>query len=373
MRLRSLKLARLLVPIVIVQMAGNLSLVSRLLATLPDRGPTTQPTQLAFWFQYQQQEPMMIDLVAQLEEEPIETTFLVVASLPRSSSTFLTHQVLAGHPHNRTDSILHHHPSVSTCPLHHFVTLNEIFTNDPQQSGDAWDVEGADLLAQVADPKDLNVTQLSGFLQQVAQRRCRERIEEDIFLFQTTVGRSVLWQRDLATFGCPAPRASTLDRGLRSSPRRHYHHHHQCLVSYKHFDFHLSPMQHVELWKTLVPHLRMVVLERSLKKRWVSFWIAVHTGDWNVHGDVGHKEKVTELVDRIPPVEEAFRTTHVEWFHLVREALGPNGPLHGVPRMEVHYPDVISSPVQVREQLLKLAWDINWRVNNTTPTTVAVR
>ena len=72
----------------------------------------------------------------------VAITFIAVVSMQRSSSTFLSHQVLAGEEGSEKLA----RTPISACPLHHFISLNEIFQTYEQQSGDAWSIEGKELL-----------------------------------------------------------------------------------------------------------------------------------------------------------------------------------------------------------------------------------
>lgn len=268
--------------------------------------------------------------------DAIETVFVVVVSMQRSSSTFLSHQILTGANHSKQESPINNAPPMSTCPLRHFITLNEVFTNHPQQSGDAWEVEGKDLVRDGTDPKDLTVEQLSDFLQQVAQRRCREKVQEDLKLVSSV---NFSTQNDLLST-CP--------------PRLR---HHQCSVSYKHFDFHLPHEKVEKIWKTLVPNLRVVILERKIEERWRSVWVAKQTGDWNVHGTEDHKKKLAELEKKVPIVPDRFRSEHETWFSVVRSALKPGHLLEGVPQLDLAFYDVVGKPLEVRNQTLELIWN----------------
>merc|ERR1712226_997970 len=87
---------------------------------------------------------------------PPAVTFIAIASLQRSSSTFLSHNVLASHPCH--------------------VTLNEIFFPKIKQSGDAWAKEGNDLPQEKKEKYNISVAKLSSFLMEVAKRRCQEKL-----------------------------------------------------------------------------------------------------------------------------------------------------------------------------------------------------
>lgn len=308
-------------------------------------------------------------------KRPTEIVFMIVASMQRSSSTFLTSQVLAGRKRissPKFNNVLYNTPPPSTCPLHHVVSLNEIFLPGEQHSGDAWSKEGADYGYSSSpgnwtdgnwtfSPHNLTVPELEEFLLRVAQRRCHEQIQSDRRKIEIehdkklTMMNATSKEEDVAgpTPQHPSDSGTTLvSLGCPAELR-----HHQCLVTYKHFDVHLPPPKSIELWESLsavaANPLRMVILERPVEERWRSYWVAQETGDWNVFGDPDHKSKLQQMEQQdggIPPVDSDFQEDHVSWYELVRAWQGD------VPRREVTYAEVITDPLALRASLLDMVW-----------------
>ena len=271
-------------------------------------------------------EPTAIDypgLTVANHESDVAITFIAVVSMQRSSSTFLSHQVLAGEKESEKLAIA----PLSACPLHHFISLNEIFQTYEQQSGDAWSIEGKELLnGGQRKVFDLTALELVDFLQSVAKRKCRQQIARD---------RS---------------RGETSTR-LESCPEDTQVHKHHCFVNFKQFDNQLTLEQHEQVWKSL-PDLRIIILERAIEERWKSFWYAQKTGDWGVSGTSGHKESIAK--SQPPDIPSPFRERHERWYSRVRELTGSGGSLGHIPSLDVSFASVVSDPVGMRKQAMQM-------------------
>ena len=253
----------------------------------------------------------------------VAITFIAVVSMQRSSSTFLSHQVLAGEEESEKLA----RTPISACPLHHFISLNEIFQTYEQQSGDAWSIEGKELLnGGQRKVFDLTALELVDFLQRVAKRKCRQQIARD---------RS---------------RSETSTR-LESCPKDNQAHKHHCFVNFKQFDGQLTLEQHKQVWKSL-PDLRIIVLERDIEERWKSWWYAQKTGDWDVSGSNGHKERIAN--SQPPDIPSSFRDRHERWYSRVRELTGRGGSLGHIPSLDVSFSSVVSDPVGMRKQAMQM-------------------
>ena len=183
---------------------------------------------------------------------------IVVASDQRSSSTFLSQDILGNMP----------------CHL----SLNEVLSQSKVQSGDAWNIEGQRNQMNNRRTNQLDPADLATFIRSVGERRCRTMLAE-----------------------------------TNQTDRCQNH----CWVNYKHFPGHLDSWQHAILWQSLsqqVP-LAMIILERNVKDRWRSIRYARESKDWNVQGSAEHKIKV-EATDP-GPIPERFKYNHEEWFRLV--------------------------------------------------------
>jgi len=253
----------------------------------------------------------------------IEITFVGVVSMQRSSSTFLSRQILAGED-IPPDSSLANAPflqSTATRPHTHFIALNEIFQTYEQQSGDAWSTDGKELLQDgKRKVKDLSGEEIHDFLLRVAHRRCQFQIGKD--LKQSSVGA-----------------------GNR----------HQCIVTFKQFAEHLTMEQHKHVWKSL-PNFRMIILERNIEDRWKSYWFAQQTGDWDVLGTKEHKQELNTKIGNnvIPQVSAEFKEKHKHWYNAVHEFLDGEGVSKDIPHLFIRYSDVINDPLTVREKALNM-------------------
>ncbi len=87
----------------------------------------------------------------------VSVSIIVIVSEQRSSSTFLSHDILAK----------------QSCHL----SLNEVLFKDQRQSGDAWEIEGKELgLNKGAFGSD--PTKIASLVPKVAIRRCRQMLEK---------------------------------------------------------------------------------------------------------------------------------------------------------------------------------------------------
>jgi chondroitin sulfate synthase len=170
------------------------------------------------------------------------------------------------------------------------VNLNEIFQKFPEQSGDAWAIDGKSLTGKV---KTLDVSELRDFLLRVAKRKCSQRLSSD---------------------------ASKRCQG-------------KCFVGFKEFEEHLTHKQHKSLWGSL-PNFVGAVLERNVEDRWRSSWVAYRYGDWDVKGNPKHKEVIANAT--VPPMNSLeanrfctkaegvlcdFGRRHKKWYRFVRKNL----------------------------------------------------
>lgn len=241
--------------------------------------------------------------------DDVSISLIVVASGQRSSSTFLSHQVLGN----------------MSC---HF-SMNEIF--NPNNSGDAWETEGKELLLETKMRSPNNPPEaLAKFILKVGTRRCRERIQ------------------DGQMEGC----------------------NNHCWVNYKHFTNHLQPWQHVPLWNSLLEQTKaqntvfsMAILERDVKERWRSHWFATNTGDWNARGTAEHKAKLAAA--KVPSVQASFLADHQNWFGLVRNyAKSMHSLLESMgqetfPVLDFSFADVTGRPAEatqsaIQEKIMKI-------------------
>jgi len=236
-------------------------------------------------------------LVTLTENIPLNVSYVIIVSMQRSSSTFLSKAVLGSQPCH--------------------VTLNEILSPGPGQSEDAWTTEGIEMgISQDRCTKTdyCTVDIMAKFIQKVAQRRCQEK-----------------WQ-------------SLPDKGAQC--------HNHCTANWKHFNVHLPWDQHIPFWKTFYRQLQdhsviAVQLERPVQERWRSWYFAQSTGDWNTIGTDDHKQKLGEM--EIPPVRDAFRQEQNSWFALVNRYFNQTG---GIPMLKTKFVDVTNNPMQeTREQI----------------------
>lgn len=216
--------------------------------------------------------------------------FVAVVSMQRSSSSTLTSRVLA---------------EGNQC----VISLNEIFQNATDQSGDAWAVDGESMKGR---KWHLEPSLLGDFLIRVAKRRCAENVRRD------------------AQNRC----------------------NNKCIAGFKEFDDQLSPKQHEWIWKH-TPNMTVVVLERDVKARWKSRWVAAKTQDWDTQGSLKHKVKIEAM--EIPSIEISeskeyctkgndnpwrqlchFQSVHKHWYTFVRKTLSPNE------RVEVSFDEVVT-------------------------------
>mmetsp|Transcript_27837 Transcript_27837/g.48131 ORF Transcript_27837/g.48131 Transcript_27837/m.48131 type:complete len:428 (+) Transcript_27837:151-1434(+) len=229
-------------------------------------------------------------------KDNVSVSIIVVASHQRSSSTYLSDEILGEMP----------------CHL----TLNEIFFPDPKQSGDAWSTVGEELGIKKVNRKlsDKEMGQqrnyLAAFVLEVARRRCRQK----------------LLQQDTSSGQC----------------RNH------CWVNYKHFPIH-TPTPEL-IWDGIIQqnnlnhhknpsaYFAMIILERNVHDRYRSKVFAKQTGDWNVKGSQHHKEKVANFtVSEDTEKAVKFQKEHKWWFNKVREyANGTLTPLD-VPVVELTF------------------------------------
>lgn len=228
-------------------------------------------------------------------KDNVSVSIIVVASHQRSSSSYLSKEILGEMP----------------CHLR----LNEIFFRDPKQSGDAWSTVGEELGIKKVNRKlsDKEMGQqrnyLAAFVLEVARRRCRQKLLQD-----TSSGQC----------------------------RNH------CWVNYKHFPIH-TPTPEL-IWDGIIQqnnlnhhknpsaYFAMIILERNVHDRYRSKVFAKQTGDWNVKGSQHHKEKVANFTVS-EDTEEAvtFQKEHKWWFNKVREyANGTLTPLD-VPVVELTF------------------------------------
>lgn len=229
-------------------------------------------------------------------KDNVSVSIIVVASHQRSSSSYLSKEILGEMP----------------CHLR----LNEIFFRDPKQSGDAWSTVGEELGIKKVDWKlsDKEMGQqsnyLAAFVLEVARRRCRQK----------------LLQQDTSSGQC----------------RNH------CWVNYKHFPIH-TPTPEL-IWDGIIQqnnlnhhknpsaYFAMIILERNVHDRYRSKVFAKQTGDWNVKGSQHHKEKVANFtVSEDTEKAVKFQKEHKWWFNKVREyANGTLTPLD-VPVVELTF------------------------------------
>jgi hypothetical protein len=97
--------------------------------------------------------------------------------------------------------------------------------------------------------------------------------------------------------------------------------------------------------------MTVVVLERNVRERWKSRFVAEKTNDWHTHGFDWHKKKIETI--HVPPINVSesdefckevnwkqlchFERKHKEWFNLVRETT----PVEK--RAEISYDDVVEN------------------------------
>ena len=221
-----------------------------------------------------------------------ELAFIAVASMQRSASTTLVSEVLSS---NKTNPCT--------------ISLNEVFLNSRHQSGDAWPIDGRHL--QNSDKGELKPALLQDFLVRVAKRRCVEQLKS---------------------------------RDTRNMCEN------RCIVAFKQFHEHLNTEQHKFLWKN-IPNMTVVVLERNVRERWKSRFVAEKTNDWHTHGSDWHKKRIKTIY--VPPMNVSesdefckevnwkqlchFEQKHKEWFNLVRETT----PVEK--RAEISYEDVVEN------------------------------
>lgn len=200
---------------------------------------------------------------------------VAVVSMQRSSSTSLLENVMV---------------KGNDCAI----SLNEIFQNKTEQSGDAWTVDGKNMTGPV---KRINPSLMSDFLMRVAKRRCIEM--------------------------------------LRSDTRNHCQN--RCVAGFKVFPEHLALQQHEAILKK-TPNLIAVILERNVEARWESRYVAAATGDWDTTGSAKHKKKFQEL--KVPSINAStefcnskdwrwkqlchFGSKHNDWYAFVRKILSPD-------------------------------------------------
>jgi hypothetical protein len=220
--------------------------------------------------------PSSFDIVTNVAD-PGVVALVAVVSMQRSSSTSLLENVLV---------------KDNSC----IVSLNEIFQNFTEQSGDAWSVDGRNLQGPV---KAIEPSLLSEFLIRVAKRRCTNKLKGD-----------------------------TSNKCNR-----------RCIAGFKVFPEHLSLEQHEWILKH-TPGLIPVVLERDAEARWKSRYVAAATEDWDTTGSLEHKKKIREM--NIPLINACesdefcnskdwrwkqlchFESQHNEWYEFIRKTLSPD-------------------------------------------------
>lgn len=272
----------------------------------------------------------------------LHISFVAVLSMERSSSTFLANRVLvpdevenAWLSNSKTKSnesfSVHQEASeeatlvpTSKWPLRHFISLNEIFQTYEQQSGDAWTIDGVDLLTRNGERRvrDLDVDELIDFLLRVSKRRCRKKIQNKY------------------------QKASNSTTTAATNSAAHQQELHQCFVTFKAFDSQLPYDTHKALWKYL-PDLRVAILNRDVKDRWRSKWFAETTGERKI-AQLSNSNSTT-----IPPVPTNFERRHTEWYRFIDMLfVEEGGPLSHIPHLSVDYRSVIDYPLFVREQAM---------------------
>lgn len=251
-----------------------------------------------------------------VSSDRVSISLIVIASHQRSSSTFLSYNILTGKRVNNQSSLL------ADCGL----ALNEILTNSQQQSGDAWEMEGKRIFGTFNGTRaatHISPSKLASFIVQVGQRRCKE----------------VLHHCN-STLLCD----------------------NHCFVNYKHFPSHLDTEQAKILWDALLNEtvaqssgnwnpFGMIVLERNVQDRWKSRWYARKTGDWCTHGDADHKAKLNAA--KVPIMEDKFRIDHENWYKSVRAYIQTkNAKTTGVPFIELSFDNVTNNAVEVTRDLV---------------------
>lgn len=245
-----------------------------------------------------------IDAAQKIEEQDVSISIIVVVSEQRSSSTFLSHDV------------------IGSLPCH--LSLNEILIPSPQQSGDAWSTVGQEMSLNQSGAKDNDPDVLSDFILRVAKRRCHQKLEA-------------------------------------SQVQQHDNCNHHCWVNYKHFGCHLTDHQHEVLWNALLEQqtnhnnrnsmpssMSMIILERDVKERWRSKWFAEQTGDWQTRGSAEHKAQLAKA--KVPVVQSKFVVEHNRWYRRIRSYA--NGKKE-MPVVELDFANLTQQDVDVTRGILR--------------------
>jgi len=233
---------------------------------------------------------------------PLQLTYVIILSLQRSSSTFLSHEIL-GHQ-----------------PCH--VSLNEILNSN--EIDYAWDTAGAELgiTPEICRKTKVCTGELMAtFVRKGAEYRCR--------------------------------------RQMRNHPNDQCNN--RCTVNWKQFINHMTPeKKHIDFWMALQNQIKnnqhesavAIRLERPVEDRWKSNYIAETTGDWDVKGSAEHKAKIEEMKrqNKIPPVDDNFRKIHEKWYDMVDSAFfhqnnNNNSSIIMFPMMETTFVSITSKPI----------------------------
>ncbi len=265
------------------------------------------------------------DIDKQLGDSPslgskdgISVSMIVVASDQRSSSSFLAHKILGAMP----------------CHL----SLNEIFISS--QSGDAWKTVGREMHLHPHKSKK-DPLQMASFVLEVSRRRCYKLLSED--------------------------------EELQNECRNH------CWVNYKHFPIrgHLPDKSNEGVWDALIDQnedfqhnpgasFAMAILERDVKDRYRSHWLARKTGDWDINGSQEHKEKLAEIADQVPynsSDAQGFYDRHKNWFQKVRAYANSTLRTRQIPVINLSYDDTTSRPVNKTQKEMQGILDAAYGAN----------